>query len=368
MAVRTATPEFISMFNELLGDQANLAELRTRLNAQGGIGVPVPGSGVNRPFKTIEDKNFRRNEVYAGVIGTWQEWSFNFLTTVEGINPQVGAVLTETAKKSANPLTVTALQALVPAELREKHGAELFQVLCGLTTGEANGVVRGVASKLGMGRCGFAAYYALSFRFNPKTPARALQFMFTVINPPVIKDVRLIPKGIEDWEARRAVMRDEFDEILSDRMAAAILTQMLPADFQDTVLQGQGAGEVAYEVIKDKVLAIAGTKIQKAAPTPMDVGEVNRDAGLTTTTTTGDDGEEINQLGKGGGLKCYNCGGKGHLSKDCATPKGKGLTKGDGKGYPKGGKGEDRECYNCGKKGHLAKDCWAPKGGYPKGG
>ena len=72
-------------------------------------------------------------------------------------------------------------------------------------------------------------------------------------------------------------------------MAAAILTQMLPADFQDTVLQSQGTGEFTYEVIKDKVLAIAGTKIQQAAPTPMDVGEVNRDAGLiisTTTTTT----------------------------------------------------------------------------------
>ena len=59
----------------------------------------------------------------------------------------------------------------------------------------------GVASKLGMGRCGFAAFYALSFRFNPKTPARALQFLFAVIHPPAIKDVRLVSKGIEDWEA-----------------------------------------------------------------------------------------------------------------------------------------------------------------------
>ena len=91
-------------------------------------------------------------------------------------------MLTEIAKKSSNPLTVTALQALVPAEFRERHGAELFHVLCGLTTGDSNEVVRGVASKLGMGRCGFAAYYALSFRFNPKTPARTLQCIFTVIN------------------------------------------------------------------------------------------------------------------------------------------------------------------------------------------
>ena len=139
---KTATTELIAMFNELLGDQANLAESRTRLSAQGCIGIPVPG-GVNRPVKMIQDKNFRRNDVYAGLIGTWQEWSFNFLTTVQGLNPQVGAVLTETAKKSPNPLTASMLQALVTPELRRKHGAELFQVLCMLSTGEANGVVMG---------------------------------------------------------------------------------------------------------------------------------------------------------------------------------------------------------------------------------
>ena len=163
--------------------------------------------GENRTqVKAIEDKHFRRIEVYAGVIGTWQEWSFNFMTAVEGINQPVGGALTEIGKKSAVPLTITSLQALVTPEMRSKHGAELFGVLCGLTTGDANAVVRGVTTKLGMGRCGFAAYYALSFRFNPKTPARALQFLFTVINPPTIKDVRQIPKGIEDWEANRAVM------------------------------------------------------------------------------------------------------------------------------------------------------------------
>ena len=68
-------------------------------------------------------------------------------------------------------------------------------------------------------------------------------YNYTVINPPTIRDVRQIPKGIEDWEAKRAVMRDEFDEILSDRMAAAIVTSMLPPDLQDIVFQNQGAGQ-----------------------------------------------------------------------------------------------------------------------------
>ena len=58
-------------------------------------------------------------------------------------------------------------------------------------------------------------------------------------------------------------------------MAAAIVTKMLPSEFQDVIVQGQGAGEVVYEAINDKVLALAGSRIQQAAPTPMDVSEVN---------------------------------------------------------------------------------------------
>jgi hypothetical protein len=54
------------------------------------------------------------------------------------------------------------------------------------------------------------------------------------------------------------------------------------------------------------------------------------------------------------------------MARECATEKGamKGFGKGDGGKGGKGGKGkgEDRDCYNCGKKGHLSRDCWAVKG------
>ena len=65
-----ASAEFIAAFNELLTDPANLNELHTRLNRLRGVGAPVDGGEHRTQVKTIEDKHFRRIEVYAGVIGT----------------------------------------------------------------------------------------------------------------------------------------------------------------------------------------------------------------------------------------------------------------------------------------------------------
>ena len=63
----------------------------------------------------------------------------------------------------------------------------------------------------GMGHCGFCAFYALNQRFNPKTPARTLQFLQLVVNPPKVKDIRLLPKAIEDWEAKKSKLHTDLE-------------------------------------------------------------------------------------------------------------------------------------------------------------
>ena len=123
---------------------------------------PVPGGGGG-VTKSIEDKNYRRVDKYSGEPGTWQEWSFDFVTATQAIIPAVGAVLEAMNKASESTVTLEAVNRVqgITEEMKAKHGTELFTVLNGLTSGQASTVVRGVISKVG-DRCGFAAFYALS--------------------------------------------------------------------------------------------------------------------------------------------------------------------------------------------------------------
>ena len=180
--------------------------------------------GKGARYKSIEEKNYRRMEKYSGAPGTWGEWSFDFVTTTQGISPDVGKVIEEMSRTSEATVTQEAVDRVpgLTAEMKERYGTELFGVLNSLTSGDASLTVRGVIAKLGS-RCGFAAYYALNCRFNPKTPARMLQYLLTVTDPPPIKDVRMIPKMIEEWEVKKSVLEKEFSEQLSENLPAAIL-------------------------------------------------------------------------------------------------------------------------------------------------
>ena len=182
--------EDLAKFNALL-DQT-LADPNARDSLKARLGAAEP-KAVN---KTIEEKVYRRVDKYTGTAGTWQEWSFAFVNATCGVNHDVGKALERIGHQCETVLTPENLARCVDEDTRQKHGPELFSVLCGLTAGDANSVVRGILAKHNM-RCGFAAYFMLSVRFNPKTPARALQFLHTVVNPTSIKDVRLTPKGIE---------------------------------------------------------------------------------------------------------------------------------------------------------------------------
>jgi len=91
--------------------------------------------------------------------------------------------------------------------------------------------------------------------------------------------------------------------------------------------------------------------------------------------------------GGGGGsdMKCYNCQGSGHMSRECTEPRSGGGG-GGGMflfpyflftkqffilgGYSRGGGGggSDIKCYNCQGSGHMSRECTEPRSGGGGGG
>ena len=127
-----ATDEtFRANMKAMLLDPNQREEVRKMLSL-GGESVPVTPQ-----VKSVESKFFKRLDKYTGVIAQWREWSFNFLTTLEGANGPTAAALTEVCKQSVAPLTNAALEKAVPKEIKDRHGGELFLVFCELTGGRS---------------------------------------------------------------------------------------------------------------------------------------------------------------------------------------------------------------------------------------
>ena len=219
----------------------------------------------------LDEKYFRRIDKFAGEPSKWQEWLFALLVAVGSVAAECVAAMEGVIKEAGAVTDLTKVKEIVGEDFVKKYAAELFSVLCSLTAGEANIVVRSVVQK-GAGFCGFSAICLLSQRFNPKTPARMLQFLSLVLSPQPVKDVRLLERAVEEWELKVGKLRSEFDEDLSDNVKVAILTGMAPKDLQDMVFQLGRAGErLKYPEVRDKIMSVASHRSQMATPVLVDI-------------------------------------------------------------------------------------------------
>ena len=357
--------------------------LRAHEDARSGVVGAKKGSH-------LDERHFRRMEKFEGVEAKWKEWSFQLKTQVGAISRPTRGLLDEIQNKGKDPDWDEIFLEHDQEEV-QKMGAEIYNLMVSLMGGEALTLVRGVA-----GSNGWEAWHKVAMRFDPKTPARALKLMMMVMQPRRVKDIREMQAAVEEWENRVRQLENDHDIKLHEIIKTALLTSMLPNDFQDYVFQWSDASS-DFKSIKDKVLALAMNRASLSRPVPMEVDRVRAEEWGDEQAQEeewgnehDDDGErEVHYVGE----HCLRCGGHGHYARECPTPKGKGKgeqgkgagkakgkgkyndysNKGKGKGKyndyanndyyhkgagPKGSsKGFGGQCWTCGEAGHRSNEC-----------
>ena len=332
--------------------------------------VPTGGKGGGR-MGSLDERYFRRVDKLAA--GNWKEFHFQFMTAVGAANDKIRGILDDIARAGKEPDWTEIFDGFDQEDIT-KYSGEVYAALSGLVTGEAMTIVKGVTTG-----DGFLVWSKMVGRYDPKTPAKALMAMMGVMQPKKVKDVRELPAAIEEWEVKVKTLKLEHNTEIQEQVKVALLTSMLPSDYQDYVFQHAGAAK--YDEIRDRVIAVAVNRASLHKPKPMEVDWVRGydDWGEEQWDTENQDEEtaEVDHVGE----LCRRCSGMGHYARECPTPKGKGKGKGAQKGgwrnsdYGKGkgvdyGKGKGKgaskgggkgpfagQCWQCGQPGHRAAEC-----------
>ena len=153
----------------------------------------------------------------------------------------------------------------------EKLSSELYDVLFMMTSGEAVALVQSVPDLDGL-----AAWQKLHRNYNPRTLARVMQRIMSVVTPPRLSDVKSLVTMVEEWEKRIKELESDTNEKITDVFKMAILTAMMPENIQEYIFQ-QTDEVASFKKTKDKVVALTNNRMtMQQGPVPMDIGNVDK--------------------------------------------------------------------------------------------
>jgi len=194
------------------------------------------------------------------------------------------------------------------------------------------------------------AWYALCQRFEPHSKHRSASSLISLLGFDFSGDVLA---KLEVFGKEVATVERLSGETVPDSIKIGLCIRNMDDSRLKEHLAMQADRLTQWVAFKNEVTASKRVHFATSA-TPMKIGAFNRETRVT--------GQAIR--------KCFNCGKAGHLSKACwkrrdggsrgvashkekdkdkQQPKGKGKGKGDKKEQPK--------CYQCGKRGRIARDC-----------
>ena len=244
----------------------------------------------------------------------WPEWSFKTIAFVAATDPQFAATMEEAEAQAHN-------ESWAPTRAPGgERDAELRYLLVALTSGPALQIVRATSG-------GLQAYRALARRFNPRTQARSLTMLQSIMGFELSED----PAGVLDKLVLFERLITEYEamtgERLGDNIRCAVLLERLEPDLRTHLLLTCGT-KADYRLMRAAVESFAvarrgwkGTAAEPGeqipTPVPMEVdylGHKNED-----------------KKGKGKGKKkgkddkkgrefqgyCGKCGRWGHRQRDC---------------------------------------------------
>ena len=147
-----ATPEQMRQMQQMYNDFdakfqdtiRNLEAKVAQLRGGGSGGISGNGGEVTNKFNY---KSFTRMDKFTGNADEWSGWVFNLKVCAEAVDDDFGEAVHEVTKAKLDKENVESMSEIVGRTAIEtepyKLSKKFFEVLCGLTTGEANVVVRG---------------------------------------------------------------------------------------------------------------------------------------------------------------------------------------------------------------------------------
>ena len=161
-----------------------------------GKGLGMSNESEEENMVLLEERFFQNMEKFEDSLEGWSGWVFNL--NIEGVSRKVAQLFERVLADKDKTVTKDKVEALVGKEEVDRYGGEVFRLLCSLTKGEANTVVRSAAIGQDGRHNGFLALKMLSNRFNPKTPAKLFRALMEALVPGMVKEAVDVPRVVEE--------------------------------------------------------------------------------------------------------------------------------------------------------------------------